>query len=971
MIGRIGIGTKILLVVGLVFLLFSIVLVTMIGTTSFRNLTQIKQAELTRTSQILVGQIAQMERNAAVAARRFEESEPIVAELQLVADLGPYYTEPGSFFAADFADQGGEIENADQIYLFQSQLKLIQLLLPTEQINNFSSIRFYLLSPFDLLPDADPALLLHLGRETITVAQFQREGQHYDPIYHTIATTDFEPPTPNYFGISSAYAFPPADFYRELHFDLDEGAIAHERYERSWRTVDVPRSEFVIEDGVPVLQTWYPVRVPLAHPETWEEALAPVGIVQITQALDSVAMAALAEQLGLDIAFGRSDNLIISTLPLGAEANGLNLPANSESITLAENAYTFAWEPVALAHGMADLQAVVLSPVSELAGLTAALRRQIVQLAVITVLLAGVLLYLGLNSLLNRPLSALMDGVERITHGNLNHSVTVSAKDEVGQLAVAFNDMAGQLRDLIASLEQRVADRTYELTEANRAAELARRKAEQANQAKSEFLSQVSHELRTPLNGILGYTQILRKDRHLNAQQLNGLTVIQQSGEHLLTLINDILDLAKIEAQKMELLLSPVYLPSFVDAPARIFRFRAEQKGLTFGYDAATIPPLTVNVDERRLRQIIINLLSNAIRYTEQGNVNFRIVTLAMQERGPSQPTTSERCTCTLRILVEDSGVGMSHDELAHIFTPFEQQGKPQQREKGTGLGLAISQNLARLMGSRIMVESEPGKGSLFWFDLTAEQIDAAAPQPNLEQQVIVGYEPPQRTILVVDDNQINRRLIIDLLTPLGFRVIEAADGQQAIHLVVEQRPDLVLMDLRMPEFSGLDATRAIRALTTNPNGMEAIDSPNNMAERAASVVIIAASASAFERDRMESLVAGCDGFLAKPVQAPALYHILEEYLQLRWLYEEPIAATAEALPHDGNSTLVLPPPETMEKLLELAQRGMMRNLREEAERLLTHEPRYRPFAEQIRTLAQNLQEKELLALIEGQMVSK
>ena len=978
-----GIGTKILLMVGLIFLLFSIGLVTMIGATSFNNLTQVKHAELTRTSQVLTSQIAQMERNAALVARRFEESEPIVSELQLMTELGPYYTAPGSYFGADFRGDGGEIENADQIYLFQSQIKLIQLLLPLRQINNFSSIRFYQISPFDVVDDAPPARLLHLDHEVISVTRFRHKGKQGLPRSYSIRTADFRPPEPNYFGISSAYAFPPDDFYRENRFQLDDDEVVYENFQQNRFVIDRPQSEFVVQNGVPVLQTWYPVRVLLAHPETWEEAMVPVGIVQITQEFDSAAMALLSEQLGLDIALALDNQLLISSL--GEVVANTQRLDSAATLTIDQNEYNYAWKPVRFgdqaAQESADgidttaLQAIVLSPVSELAILTDAQRQQIVQLASITVLLAGILLYLGLLYLLNRPLGALMDGVQRISRGELSHLVNVTSKDEVGQLAVAFNGMAGQVRDLIGSLEQRVADRTRELTEANQAAEIARQKAEKANQAKSEFLSQMSHELRTPLNGILGYTQILRKNRELNTQQLNGLTVIQQSGEHLLTLINDILDLAKIEAQKMELFPTDVYLPSFLDALVRIFRVRAEQKGLTFVYEPLETPNCTIRIDEKRLRQIVINLLSNAIRYTEEGSIHFSIVLLApytspAKNSGNGIPSDEQPSkTVTLRFAVKDTGVGMTVQEMEHLFTPFEQLGGPGQRTKGTGLGLAISQNLARMLGSQIKVESDRGRGSLFWFDLTAPLLFNAPPDPQPPERTIVGYHGKARTILVVDDNRINRRLIVDLLTPLGFTVNEAADGRQAVEMAERNRPDLILMDLRMAGVSGLDATRSIRRrlLDKERNGK------NSFQKSANRTVIIAASASAFESDRTESLEAGCDGFLAKPVQPSALLALLEEHLTLRWIYEDdPLSNKSESLTKTVESafdadinTLIVPPPAEMVVLLELAQRGMMRNIREKAEELITLDADYRPFAEKVSLLAQNFQEKELLAFIQ------
>ncbi len=962
---RIGIGTKILLIVGVVFILFTVGLATLIGATSFDNLTQVKQAELNRTSQILVSQIAQMERNAALAALRFDESEPIVAEIQLLTDRGPYYADPGSYFPADFQRPGGEIEDADKIYVFQSQLKLLQLLLPMQQLNNFSTIAFYHVSPFDIVPDAPPVLAFFLARDRIVLSQFQRKGDASEPRFYTIATQDFRPPAPDYFDISSAYAFPPEDFYRENHFVLaDEPGIVAD-FPGKWREVERPVSELILEGSTPVIRTWYPVHAAMAHPETWEEALAPVGIVQIEQYLDRAAVAALSNQLGLDVALAQDGELLVTSLP-DAGGGPVQRIGQEETVAIGPNAFNYAWKEIAFAGQGTGLQAVVLSPVSELAGPTDALRRQIIQLAVVMVLLAGILIYLILSYLLNRPLGALMDGVQRVSRGDLNHVVSVSSQDEVGQLGIAFNSMAEQLRGLIGSLEQRVDERTQELIKANRAAQIAREKAEAANRAKSEFLSYMSHELRTPLNGILGYTQILGKSGELTPQQVNGLTIIQQSGEHLLTLINDILDMTKIEAQKMELYPTAVDLPEFLENLANTFRFRANQSRLDFVYQVSDQLPYTVRVDEKRLRQILINLLSNAIRYTERGRVTFRVTRRDLVPVGEAaslyQPGQSS--SLTLRFAVEDTGVGLSPKAIRDIFRPFEQLGEPRQRNKGTGLGLAISQNLAHIMGSEIKVRSRPGEGSVFWFDLTLPmELQAPRRQPPRRRRAIVGYRGPRRTILTVDDNLHNRSLIVDLLAPLGFRTFQAATGEEAIRLAKKHRPDLVFMDLRMEGMSGLEATRTIRQQAASREGGQA------------EIVIIAASASAFERDREASRVAGCDGFLAKPVQMAELFSLLEGHLGIQWIYADEAADSQPELGSSGTNgvgvssldgpALVIPPEPELRALLALAQRGMMRQIRERADHLTRLDPAYEPFAQRLRELAQGFREKDILAMIQ------
>jgi signal transduction histidine kinase/DNA-binding NarL/FixJ family response regulator/HAMP domain-containing protein len=1121
-----NIGTKILLVVGLVFILFTIGLSTLIGTTSFNNLTQIKQAELDRTSQILAGRIAQMEQNATRAVLSFEENEPLVSEIQLLTLLGPYYADPASYFEANFVD-GGAIENADKVYVFQAQLKLIQLLQATQQINNFSSISFYQLSPFDIVPQARPMLAFRLDQEAITLTQFNRKRVVTDQLAYQISTAEFKPPAPDYFDISSAYSAPSENFYRANNFEPVAGQGEVKIFSQSWQNVEQPRSEIVVEAGMPVLQTWYPVKIAMAHPETWEEEIVPVGVALVEQQLNPAMIAALAGQLGLDIAFAYDNQLLISSLDGASLVDNTIALEEQETITLNQAQFNYAWKNIELSNGVTHLQAVVLSPVSELETLTNTLRSQIAELAIITILLAGIIIYISLQYLLNRPLGALMKGVQLISAGDLSHTVKVGSRDEVGQLAAAFNSMAYQLKDLIDSLEQRVTARTQrlktvaelgehlnafldveqilselvkqvkenfdyyhahvylvdnqsrtlalaaaaggngiratgnlipldgpslvaraartaeiawlddirhgedwtpspllpdayaemavpiiaedkvlgvldvqenrvagldegdasmlrslanyvavainnarlfeqvqqratELAIANEAAEIARQKAEMANKAKSEFLSNISHELRTPLNGILGYTHVLKENNELTPQQANGLNIIEQSGEHLLTLINDILDLAKIEAKKMELFASDIYLPKFLYDLAAIFRIRAEKKGLFFTYDSPASLAYTVRVDERRLRQIIINLLSNAIRFTEAGGVTFRVIELEKFSLREAQQTEQ---LVKLRFEVEDTGIGLSAEALQKIFNPFEQVREKGRPSVGTGLGLAISQNLAQMMGSQIRVESKLGQGSRFWLDVT---LPIATRQPAAEQpptRKIRGYKGPRRKILVVDDELYNRTLIIDWLTPIGFEVIEAGNGQEAIKQTQATQPDFILMDLRMSEMSGVEATQLIRRAHSKSNHYIADLQPTYELLKD-DVVIIAASASAFEKDRKESELAGCNGFLAKPIKPKELFALLETHLKLEWIYEES-AALLESTNATPAEEFVIPPPAEMAILLDLAHRGKLRKIREQAHCLKEKNPAYESFANKLQELAQNFQESAILALIE------
>jgi CheY-like chemotaxis protein len=299
---------------------------------------------------------------------------------------------------------------------------------------------------------------------------------------------------------------------------------------------------------------------------------------------------------------------------------------------------------------------------------------------------------------------------------------------------------------------------------------------------------------------------------------------------------------------------------------------------------------------------------------------------------------------------VEDTGPGLTAEAITRIFKPFEQAQEQHHRAVGTGLGLAISQDLAQMMDSQIQVESEPGQGSRFWLDLTLPiQPRKAEPQPQSAQKV-TGYKGRRRKILVADDERYNRGFIVDLLTPLGFEVVEAANGREAVEQNKMAQPDFILMDLRMPEMSGLEAAGLMRQASGQ-------DAANHH------VVIVAASASAFDADREESKNVGCDGFLAKPIKPNELYDSLKIHLKLEWIFDEsPGPSQKSALAE----AFVVPPPEEMQILRDLAARGKLRRIRDRADTLKEQNPDYEPFADKLHELAQGFQERAILALIEN-----
>ncbi|CAB3802609.1 Sensor histidine kinase RcsC [Paraburkholderia fynbosensis] len=485
-----------------------------------------------------------------------------------------------------------------------------------------------------------------------------------------------------------------------------------------------------------------------------------------------------------------------------------------------------------------------------------------------------------------------------------------------------------ELRRYREHLEDMIRERTAELA-------VAKDHADAANQAKSDFLAHMSHELRTPLNGILGYAQILRRDKSLDQRQIDGLTVIQRSGEHLLTLIDDILDMAKIEAGRMELNLSDVPLERFVYFIAETIRVKATEKGLTFACEMAPDVPAAVLVDELRLRQVLLNLLSNAIRFTDQGSVRLSVGF-----------TPSAR----LRFEVQDTGIGIDEAHLDAIFRPFEQVSDARHRLGGTGLGLPISRQLVRLMGGEIHVESRRDAGSCFSFELNVKVV---APPAGVaaSERLVSGYEGPRKTVLVVDDVAENRALMVDMLGPLGFIIAEAANGLEALEKARALHPALVLMDVIMPGMDGLEATRRLRQM---PEFRE--------------LPIIAVSAGASGTDAAQSLAAGANAFLAKPIDLSGLLTQVAALLNVEWNDEATDAgpgqtAVTAAGPFTG--TLIAPPPPEIEALHHLARLGDMRAIMQYAAHVTELDERYRPFADHLCRLAKGYRSKAVLSFVE------
>jgi signal transduction histidine kinase/DNA-binding NarL/FixJ family response regulator len=591
-----------------------------------------------------------------------------------------------------------------------------------------------------------------------------------------------------------------------------------------------------------------------------------------------------------------------------------------------------------------DWSIVVTIPESEFLDKTTEHNRATIFLCIAALVTTTVLGYYTSRWIV-RPILDSIEAASQISQGNLEQEIKISNVKEIASLGSAFNSMSRQLRESFsalattkAELEARVIERTQEL-------ERAKEKAESASRAKTDFLSNMSHELRTPLNGILGYAQILLRDRQLNDRQSDGLETIYQSGQHLLTLINDILDLAKIEARKIELDPNEFRFPEFLDGIVNIVKPQALEKDILFQYKTAGNLPQAIKADEKRLRQILLNLLGNAIKFTDRGKVIFKAIELDRVLLSDS------RSSYRMRFEIIDTGIGISEENLTKIFLPFEQAVERCDRSTGTGLGLSICGRLVELMGGRLQVSSRIGKGTYFWFDLELPTLEMTPPEVR-SKPPIKGYRGDRKKILVVDDVKANRFVLLYMLEDLGFEVIAGKDGREEVELASLHLPDLILTDIIMPVKNGLEAVKEIRQIPELQN-----------------VPIIAISAATTESERQKCEAVGCQEFLAKPFEEQVLLDLMQKYLQLEWIYEtEEKLALDDFVDFNESNTeaiLAIPPPEELQVLYELAMLGSMRNIVMRTIYLEELDPKYIPFAKKIQNLAHNFQEQDILEAIE------
>ncbi|MGK7916877.1 MAG: ATP-binding protein [Prochloraceae cyanobacterium] len=478
--------------------------------------------------------------------------------------------------------------------------------------------------------------------------------------------------------------------------------------------------------------------------------------------------------------------------------------------------------------------------------------------AFIAVLGVSVVTWLLANRLI-QPITNLTDAAIAISHGQLDRRVEIKHQDELGILAQSFNQMATQLKSFFELLQYQVEERTAELKQAKEASLVV-------NQNTDKFLTNVSSDLHIFLNSILGYTRILKREGYLMPRQIQVLHLIEQSGTHLLTLINDSLDFSKTEAGTIELYPTELHLPNFVDGVANIVGTWAREKGLLFNSETESKLPTIVKADEKRLRQVLINLLSNAIKYTSSGEVTFRVSLI--KEFKKSSPSSSPQQK--LRFEVIDTGIGVNEKQLEKIYQPLKKIDFSQKRTIGNGLGLTTSREIIELMGSRLQVKSQLGKGSTFWFDaiLPVVKVLPQAQKNRIEEvSEVLGYEGRRRKLLVVDDKEENRSLLFNLLSSLGFEVVTASNGEEMLTIASSIQPDLIFLDLFMPVKSGVVSIKELREVSELKN-----------------IPIILLSSSSITKAFCQYF--GCEACLRKPIDKQQLLALLKQYLHLEWIAE-------------------------------------------------------------------------------------
>ncbi|QVL34062.1 PAS domain S-box protein [Telmatocola sphagniphila] len=515
-----------------------------------------------------------------------------------------------------------------------------------------------------------------------------------------------------------------------------------------------------------------------------------------------------------------------------------------------------------------------------------------------------------------------------------DYELTARARDGketvVSYNATTFHDRDRKLQGVFAAARDVTERKRYEQS------------LQQANRAKSVFLANMSHEIRTPMNAILGFSQLMLRDPELTPVQSQYLGTINRSGEHLLALINDILEMSKIEAGRTTLNPSTFDLLVLLQDLEMMFRVRTEEKKLTFSMEMIGEVPQYIITDINKLRQVFINVVGNAVKFTEQGGIALRV---SADNAGEKEPN--------LRVEIEDTGPGISIEDQDKLFRHFEQTKTGQQAGTGTGLGLAISQEFVRLMGGAITVNSQVNKGSVFTIRLPLKVGEAQSVEAKDKPRHVLKLQPgqPACRVLIADDIEDNRQLLVQLLTPVGFEVRLATNGFEAVKLFEDWHPHLILMDFRMPEMDGHEAIRRIRAST-----------------RGAETKIIAVTASAMDENRQQLMEIGADDFIGKPFRAGDLFQKIHAQVGVEYIYATDLVSDSSEQSAELNfSSLAGWPPELISSLREAVITADFDRLLEKIGEGDSLDP---DTSQQLRRLAESFQYQKLLDLFGTEILS-